>query len=285
MKKLIILFSAALLASCATQSEIRRRSDLMAYLYPQATAAPQPQRARMQLPLRMGIAFVPAGSGQPRMYGAGLPAPQYAAPVVARQEEAALLNVVRKTFEGRDWVQGIVVIPSSYLTPHGGFDNLDQVAHMYGVDVIALASVDQIQYVNQSRIAYLSIIGSLLLPLERNETKTLIDVAVFHVPTRTFLLRAPGTSSLKGHSNSIDEAKVLRNRASQGLEAATLDLSRNLDTEVAEFKAAIVTGERKEIEIVNAKGESIRTSGSFRWIELLIAFFTLLLGGRRCWSV
>ena len=88
-------------------------------------------------------------------------------PVVSRQDEKKLLDIVRKTFEGRDWVKEIVVIPSTYLTPRGGFDNLDQIAQMYGVDVIALASVDQIQYVNQNQIAYLSIVGSYFLPLEK----------------------------------------------------------------------------------------------------------------------
>ena len=269
-KKLTVVIAVALLAGCASQSEIRRRSDLMSYLYPRASRAPVPEpgSARMQLPLRMGIAFVPSSDSHPTMHMPGLPAPRFDMPAVSRQDEAALLDIVRKTFAGRDWVQSIVIIPSTYLTPQGGFNNLDQVARMYGVDVIALASIDQIQYVNQSQIAYLSIIGSFLLPLDRNETRTLIDVAVFHVPSRTFLLRAPGSSSVKGHSNAIDEPKNLRDRAAQGLKAATNDLSKNLDAEVSEFKAAIIAGNRPEIEIINRKGESIRTSGSFGWMEI-----------------
>jgi rhombotail lipoprotein len=266
MKTLVLMLVLGLCAACVTQSEVRRRSDLMSYLYPNASSAPMPQpgKARMQLPLRMGIAFVPSTADSVR-------------PVVPRQDEAALLNVVRKTFEGRDWVQSIVIIPSAYLTPHGGFENLDQVARMYGVEVIALASVDQIQYVNMTQIAYISIVGNLFLPLDRNETKTLIDVAVFHVPSRTFLLRAPGASSMKGYNNAVEEPKVLRDRALQGLRVATTDLSKNLDSEVAEFKSAIVAGERQEIEIVNQKGVNIRTSGSFRWFEALIALLCAAL--------
>lgn len=283
MKKLAMLLSVVLCAGCVTQSEIRRRSDLMSYLYPDQSSAPkvEPGRARMQLPLRLGIAFVPSFTGSSRAYIAGLPAPSVETPAVPRQEEAALLSVVRKTFEGRDWVQDIVIIPSTYLTPHGGFVNLDQIARMYGVDVIALASVDQIQYVNESQIAYLSIVGSYLLPLDRNETRTLIDVAVFHVPSRTFLLRAPGVSSMRGHSNAVDEPKVLRDRSVQGLRLATADLSKNLDAEVGAFKAAIVAGERRDVEIVNRKGENIRTSGSFAWFEAIISMFCVLLSRRR----
>ena len=281
MKKLILLLVLGLCTSCVTQTEIRRRSDLMSYLYPDASSAPRPGKATMALPLRLGIAFVPSAVGHPRSYYPSLPDSGYETPVVPRQEEAALLNVVRKTFEGRDWVQSITVIPSSYLTPRGGFDNLDQVARMYGVDVIALASIDQIQYVSQSQIAYLSIVGSYFLPLERNETKTLIDVAVFHVPSRTFLLRAPGASSMKGHSNAVDEPKVLRDRSIQGLRIATKDLSTNLDTEVASFKESIVAGGRQDVQIINQKGENIRTSGSFRWFEALVALLCALFW-RRC---
>jgi rhombotail lipoprotein len=198
-------------------------------------------------------------------------------PVVSRQDEKKLLDIVRKTFEGRDWVKEIVVIPSTYLTPNGGFDNLDQIARMYGVDVIALASVDQIQYVNQNQIAYLSIVGSYFLPLEKNETRTLIDVAVFHVPTRTFLLRAPGVSNVKGHTTSIDEPKALRERAETGLKVATVDLSKNLNEEVENFKTSLISGERAEVEVVNQRGQSIRSSGSFGFLDLLAALGVVVM--------
>jgi rhombotail lipoprotein len=277
---LIVMF----LAACASQTEIRRRSDLMSYLYPDVSVAPppHPEKARLQLPLRLGIAFIPSGGGTPRMSAPGLPAARVDNnPVVSRQDEKKLLDVVRQTFATRDWVREIVIIPSTYLTPHGGFDNLDQVAQMYGVDVIALASVDQIQFVSQGKIAYLSIVGSYLLPLERNETRTLIDVAVFHVPTRTFLLRAPGVSEEKGHSNSIDEPKNLRERAARGLQTATADLSKNLNQEVESFKTSSVAGERADIDIINQKGTSIRTSGSFGLFEALAAACLALLIGLR----
>ena len=280
MKLHHILILVILLSACASQSEIRRRSDLMSYLYPNASAPPPPtpQTARLQLPLRLGIAFVPSGGGRPRMQAPGLPIAHIDNnPVVSRQDEKKLLDIVRKTFEGRDWVKEIVVIPSTYLTPNGGFENLDQIARMYGVDVIALASVDQIQYVNQNQIAYLSIVGSYFLPLEKNETRTLIDVAVFHVPTRTFLLRAPGVSKVTGHANSIDEPKALRERAETGLKIATVDLSKNLNDEVENFKTSLISGERAEVEVVNQKGVSIRRSGSFGILDLLAAVAAIAL--------
>ncbi|MDQ6802476.1 MAG: rhombotarget lipoprotein [Acidobacteriota bacterium] len=280
MKLRIALYLIILSTACASQTEIRRRSDLMSFLYPDASAAPapSPRKARLQLPLRLGIAFIPSGGARPRTESPGLPEAHIDTnPVVSRQDEKKLLDIVRKTFEKRDWVREIVVIPSTYLTPRGGFDNLDQIAQMYGVDVIALASVDQIQYVNQNQIAYLSIVGSYLLPLEKNETRTLIDVAVFHVPTRTFLLRAPGVSNLKGHATSIDEPKVLRERAEAGLKVATVDLSKNLNEEVENFKTSLISGERAEVEVVNQRGVSIRSGGSFGFLDLLAALGVVVM--------
>lgn len=267
MKKLTTLLIAILfLTGCVSYGHHqRRRSDLMAYLYPtkDEAPAPNPGKARMQLPLRLGIVFVPSVDHQ--------------APVTP-QAEKKLLETVRAPFQGRDWVREIVIIPSSYLTPKGGFENLDQVARMYGVEVIALASVDQIQHVDPGKLSflYISVIASYILPLERNDTNTMIDVAVFHVPSRTFLLRAPGVSREKGTSTAIEEPKRLREKADIGLRRATEDLARNLDQEVDNFKASIVAGERPEIEIINQRGESIRSSGSFGVIEAMVALFLML---------
>jgi rhombotail lipoprotein len=273
MKKLIALaFLTAVLGGCISSGQhTRRRSDLMAYLYPNRNEAPapHPEKARMQLPLRLGIAFVPAADAQ-------------FSPVLPSAEKKTL-DIVRASFQGRDWVREIVTIPSSYLTPGGGFDNLDQVARMYNVDVIALASVDQIQHSSPGKLSflYVSIIAAYVLPLEQNDTNTLIDVAVFHVPSRTFLLRAPGVSRLKGNSVAVEESRALRTKADRGLQLATEDLARNLSQEVESFKASIVAGERPQIEIVNERGQSIRTSGSFGLLEAALAIMMLGFAWRR----
>src|SRR5207244_6851645 len=123
-------------------------------------------------------------------------------------------------FMGRDWVSDVMIIPSSYLTPRGGYENLDQIARLMNVDVIALTSVDQLQVSNPRRASflYVSVIGAYVLPLDRNETRTMIDAAVFHVPSRTFLLRAPGISSITGSSTARDIEGTLDERSLQALQ-------------------------------------------------------------------
>lgn len=267
-----LIVIVVLLAGCAIDRQIHRRSNLMSYLYPDGGS---PQQAggnlRLQLPLRIGIAFIPANA---RAYS-----PQYT--LMPPDGEKRLIDIVRKSFAGRDWVREIVTIPSSYLEPHGGFENLSQIAQLMNVDLIALVSVDQLQASNApgwpASLLYVSIVGEYVLPLDRSQTRTLIDMAVFHVPSRAFLLRAPGVSAITGNSTPIDAEAKLRERSLRGFELAMADLSKNLDTEVVQFKASIASGERKNIDIYTAKGESVRGGGAFGGFEALVSLLMLLL--------
>ena len=271
------LLGMTLLAGCSYSRQLHRRSNLMSYLYPKVAEAPQPsaQGVRLRLPLRIGIAFIPSDVSYSQWRGVEA--------VLPGTVEKALLNTVRDAFRSRDWVKDIVVIPSTYLTPGGGFTNLDQLSQMFGVDVIALVSVDQFQSSDPYPISflYLSIVGAYVLPLDHNDTRTLIDAAVFYVPARRFLLRAPGQSHITGHATSVTVGQSMRERSYKGLELAMTDLSVNLSKEVDGFKHDIISGERNDVDVVNKQGTSIRTSGSIGWIG---ALSVLLLVAVRRWS-
>ena len=253
MKRLIVLLAmASVLSACSYSRQVQRRTNLMSYLYPQAQAAPEPdpQGAALQLPLKVGIAFVPSDD-------------QHREALSADQQEQ-LLNIVRDSFKDRDWVREIVIIPTTYLRSGGGFENLDQATRMFGTDVFALVSVDQIQNSNPTRASclYLTIIGAYVLPLDRNDTRTLIDAAVFHVPSRTFLLRAPGTNHLQGYSAAVDVSETMAAKAERSFTLAMKDLAANLDTEIRSCKAEVASGERKDVDIVTREGTSVRSGGS-----------------------
>lgn len=257
---LLLILVLVLPSACSYSRQIHRRSDLMSYLFPGATEAPAPHpgAVTLQLPLKLGISFVPPTSANNRC--------RVCPPTrgVTAQQEKALLEIVKKAFTSRDWVDRIVVIPSMYLRPGGGFTNLEQVAALNGVDVIALVSIDQFQSSNPEKISflYLTVIGAYLLPLDQHDTRTLIDAAVFHVPSRTFLLRAPGHSHVKGHAAMVDLERDLRERAGRGLQMAMADLATNLDSEIESFKEEVRTGERVDVDIRTARGESMRSGGS-----------------------
>jgi rhombotail lipoprotein len=271
----------ALLAflGCNTPQTTTRRSSLMDYLYPKQQSAPQPNPAgaQLKLPLKLGIAFVPGGSSSWRVKD-----------LMAPGQEKQLLDVVKQSFKDKPWVAEVKLIPSTYLRPSGGFENMDQVARMYGVDVMALASVDQIQYTDPRwySFTYLSVVGAYVLPGDANDTRTLIDAAVYDVTSHTFLLRAPGQSQVKGSSTWAHREVQLREHSGKGLQLAMVDLAKNLDAEVASFKAEVATGGRKDVDVVDRKGVSLRQSGgqnfggSFGWAEALGGLLILGAGLR-----
>jgi rhombotail lipoprotein len=49
---------------------------------------------------------------------------------------------VAAEFKGLDYIQSIEIVPSTYLRTSGGFDNLNQVRSLLGVDVIGLVAYD-----------------------------------------------------------------------------------------------------------------------------------------------
>lgn len=101
----------AVLGCNAPQTHVRR-SSLMDYLYPKEKAAPlpNPAGARLKLPLRLGIAFVPGGGASWRVQN-----------LMAPGQEKQLLDVVKQTFKDRPWISEIKLIPSAYLRSGGGF--------------------------------------------------------------------------------------------------------------------------------------------------------------------
>jgi rhombotail lipoprotein len=246
----------------------------MDYLYPkqQSAPAPNPAGAQLKLPLKLGIAFVPGGTASWRVQN-----------LMAPGQEKPLLEVVKQSFKDKPWVSDIKLVPSTYLRSGGGFENMDQVARMYGVDVMALVSVDQIQFTDPRwySFTYISIVGAYVLPGDANDTRTLIDAAVYDVPSHTFLLRAPGQSQIKGSSTWAHREVQLREHSANGLQVAMVDLAKNLDAEVATFKAEIASGDRKDVDVVDKQGVSLRQSGgknfggSFSWLEALGALLVL----------
>ena len=242
------------LLGCNTPQTTSRRSSLMDYLYPkqQSAPAPNPAGARLKLPLKLGITFVPGGSASWRVQN-----------LLAPGQEKPLLEVVKQSFKDKPWVADIKLVPSTYLRSGGGFENMDQVARMYGVDVMALVSVDQIQFTDPRwySFTYISIVGAYVLPGDANDTRTLIDAAVYDVASHTFLLRAPGQSQIKGSSTWAYREVQLREHSAKGLQTAMTDLAKNLDAEVATFKAEIAGGDRKDVDVVDRQGVSLRQSG------------------------
>ncbi|MCP5055728.1 MAG: rhombotarget lipoprotein [bacterium] len=112
---------------------------------------------------------------------------------------------------------------------------------MYGIDVIALMSYDQVQFTTQDALSltYWTIVGAYIVPAEKNDTHTLIDAAVFDIESRKMLFRAPGTSLVKGRAAPIDLQGKLKRDSVRGFEKAGEDLIANLDVALADLQQRV----------------------------------------------
>jgi rhombotail lipoprotein len=219
------VLAASWLAGCAMHEERHRASSVVEYLYPNVKdPVVAPSIPTLKLPLRVGIAFVPDSS--------------FAGTALTEQRKAALMKRVAEHFETAPYVKGIEVIPSAYLQRKGGFANLDQLRTMYGVDLVALVSYDQVQFTDQGLLGltYWTIVGAYVVPGERNDTQTMLDTVVLDVPSRKLLFRAPGTDRVHGRSTPVNLGEQLRQDSEASFDAAATRMIANLDAQLAEFK-------------------------------------------------
>ncbi len=225
----VLLF---MLTGCTTWWGNRRHheaSSVVQFLYPDKNLPfVQPQIPTLRLPLRVGVAFVPSGTRGGYLPATGLDETQ----------KTDLLRKVSAQFKTLPFVQSIEIIPATYLRPGGGFENLDQLRAMMGIDVIALIAYDQTQTsdATEATLAYWTIVGAYIVEGQRNSTHTLMEAVVYDIPSRSLLFRAPGTSSIKNHATLVRNDYELRKAALQSFDAASAQMTTALAQELELFK-------------------------------------------------
>lgn len=221
-----------------------------------------PQVPTLKLPLRVGLAWVPATDGRNEWRESD----QLPETVLA-----GIAEKVARQFTNRPFVTEVVVIPTPYVQARGGFDNLDQIRSAFGVDVIALMSRDQKQFndANELSFLYWTIVGMYTVPAEQNETFTMVDTAVFDIPSRTLLFRAPGTSRLKTQTTAIRVDANLRKQQETGLDNAAVNMVANLDKELTAFQGRVKEG-RQSVKIEHRPGYTGAGAGGASDLVLLL---------------
>jgi rhombotail lipoprotein len=253
----------AVLAGCASMfhhNGARQTGSIVDYLYPNANDAPamQPTVTQLRPPVRVGIAFVPGSRTD-----------------LPEAEKQRLLERVRGAFSQYQYIGNIEIIPSGYLRPRGGFDNLDQVASMFNVEVMALVSYDQIRFDDPNRLAvlYWTIVGAYLVNGDRYDVQTMLDAAVFDIKSRKLLFRAPGTSQVKGSATMANFGERSRNAQLDGYRQAVDQLIPQLQNQLADFKERIKSD--PNYRVVNKDG--YRGGGAFGWLGAALAALVLFI--------
>jgi rhombotail lipoprotein len=246
----------------------RHASSVVEYLYPKKEVAEVPSIPHLSLPLSIGISFVPE-SGRESVSNR-----------LSGKEKMDLMERISAEFRTRPFIKNIELIPTDYLTQGGGFTNLDQIRTMYGIDVIALISYDQVQHTDEGllSLSYWTIVGAYMVKGEKNDTSTMLDTVLYDIPSRKMLFRAPGTSHIKGSATLVNLSEQLRTDSLQGFHLAADDLVPHLQAELDRFTQKVK--EMPESYAISHK-PGYTGGGSLQAGYVLILF---LLGGFGIWS-
>lgn len=225
----LMIFGLVGCAGLYGETKSHYASSTVQYLYPDRDVIETPSIPRLSLPMHVGVAFVPDSGGlsnQARL---------------SEKDKLDLMNRIASEFKNLDFVKTIEIIPSAYLTSGGGFTNLDQIKTMYGIDVIALLSFDQVQHTDEGflSLSYWTIVGAYIVRGEKNDTNTMIDAAVYDIASRKMLFRAPGVDHIKSNATLVNLSEKLREDSLEGFHQAADDLVFNLRDELDRFKTKI----------------------------------------------
>lgn len=242
-------------------------SSLVDYLYPKGEVPPDYSDSvpHLELPLRVGIAFVPGS---------------YRSQSFSEATKMQLLENVKQGFADREYIEYIEVIPDTYLQSSNGIDGMQQVARLYGVDVMALVSYDQLSVMEDkaASLLYWTIVGAYIVSGTSNEVQTFVDTAVFDVDTARLLFRAPGVNKTEDRSTAIDSNESLRKGGEQSFTAAMQIMTVNLDAELDRFRDRATDNP----EVARVEWKPSHGGGSFG-ASLLLVLLLLQIGRQhRC---
>ncbi len=266
---LIAVCLVLMVEGCETSRTRHNTASVVDFLYPDTkNPVVTPGIPVLTLPLRVGIAFVPSSG--------------YGNTLLTEKKKMDLLQQVADHFKKYPFVKEIELIPTAYLKSKGGFSNLDQIRTMYGVDVIALVSYDQIQFTDQDflSLTYWTIVGAYVIPGEKNDTNTMLDTVVFDIKSRKMLFRAPGVNQVKGRATPANLSEQRRIDSETSFNEAAKQMIENLDQQLALFRDK-VKERPAEYKVVSTPEYQSRTGGGaldMVWLALIFA-----MGGVFLW--
>ncbi|GAB5559269.1 MAG: rhombotarget lipoprotein [Synoicihabitans sp.] len=241
---LVTLLLIALTGCTIPTRSTHRSSSVVEFLYPGGEQPfVTPTVPTLNLPLRVGVAFVPSTQ---RRY-------QHSAQSFPETQKMELLEKVSAQFEALPFVAAIEEIPDTYLRRGGSFENLDQIQSLMGVDVMVLIAHDQMQgrVEDEWSFAYWTIVGAYIVPASKNETHTLMEAVVYDIRSRSLLFRAPGASVIKGRSSLVGSGEEMQDASENGFSDAATDLTTNLADQLERFKTRLK--EEPEAAIITHK--------------------------------
>ena len=232
-----LLATTFMLAGCGSMLEQNRTvhysSSLYSYLNTTGTGPTNsPAVPPANGPFKIGIAFVPAQYSSTAVGSSRIPGE-----LLSAGDKMVLLQQIGDEFKGYPFVKSVDFLPTTYLSPGGGFENLKQIGATFGVNAMVLIAYDQTQYSDEGVAAftYWTIVGAYVVRGERDTTTTVLEAGMYDIASERLLLHATGTSTVKGSATPVNLSEELRADSKRGFESATTNLVSALKTELGRF--------------------------------------------------
>ena len=119
---------------------------------------------------------------------------------------------------------------------------------------LVLCPMTRVQFTDRGLVSllYWTGIGWYFVPGEKNDTNTMMDAALYHIPTQKPLLRATAQSGVYRYSTPMNQSQNLRDDSENGFKEALRMLAANLKEQLDLAKPKLVQG---------AAGDPIASSG------------------------
>ncbi|MAG31885.1 MAG: rhombotarget lipoprotein [Deltaproteobacteria bacterium] len=278
-------------SGCGTIA-VRKTSNVLDYLYPEGTPPIPARDVTITLPLRVGVAFAPAGNATRSGANAWVE-PNAMGGDITEAHKQSLLDLIAEAFRDRDYIASVDPIPTLYLKPGGSFSNLDQLASSLGLNVVVLLSYDQAQFNETTNwsITYWTLVGAYVVKGENNQTQTFVDAAVYDIRSRALLFRTAGSDVRGGKATPVETPEAVRKQGEVSLQAAVDDLTANLSAGLKAFGEQAAKGTVRGqgtpgIEVVAApdysgvaKFENGRYTGGLGAAELVLLVLLVTAAG------
>jgi rhombotail lipoprotein len=265
---------------------IQKQSNLATYLFGGNASQDPVQKVPLKLPAKVGVAFVPGDLATQNI------------PDTTKKD--VIESVRSQLAKHTKYVAGAQSIPSLYLTPKGGVSNLEQVARQFDVDVIVLLGASQFQKHERNSLAAfldLTVIGAFVIPGNTVDTATVLEAAVYHVPSRALVFRTDGADQKRSRSTQFGANQSAQNDAVSSIYDASKKLVVSIADALVNFEKFDVSTASEIKPIAAAGGDtshsgqenywgkvgSYRSSGggAFDYIWILMTGAALLCSGIR----
>lgn len=227
-----ILLIISFIVGCGGGTQIRHESSVVQYIAPDKDNILEIGAPNLSFPIKVGVAFVPdVSSSSTGKYQL----------MLNETQKADLMQKIFDAFKKDPLFQSIHIIPSQYLTLGGSFTNLNQLRATFGIDVIILLSYNQIQHTDRGMLSimYWTGVGVYVIKGEKNNTNTVVDAAVYHIPSRNMLFSALGTSQVKASATMINLSEQSRIDSYTGFEKAFDNLIIKFKDQFEQFKVKV----------------------------------------------